>query len=250
MTRAMVVLVTLAMCASAQSFTGTIEATFVQVEDGVQTRWDSVVVVDGDRWREEITYYGERVTAKGTLPERVIRTVHGDEFQQYAPEFNVLTIHGGALSPHVQSRPISILAYQEADGASEVGLDDVTIYFTKVSLDKPDPAAFAIRPDPSTRTETYSTDERGETARMEQLTNYSCSVVIQEGEIKECEWPGYCTGYYEYYYERWGCEVAPSGECFSDWWWPRVDECPCRWSYYQNACQYGTWHTYYMGACR
>ncbi len=44
---------------------------------------------------------------------------------------------------------------------------------------------------------------------------WSCTVKLQDFDIIPCVDDGYagCHGYYQWYYERWGCETAPSGTC-------------------------------------
>ena len=81
---------------------------------------------------------------------------------------------------------------------------------------------------------------------------YSCTDLLQEYDILFCSLPsgGICDGVYIIYEERWGCESAASGSCYSSV-MPRRNETPC----INNpqdplVCTIeGTWTTYYMRAC-
>jgi hypothetical protein len=82
-------------------------------------------------------------------------------------------------------------------------------------------------------------------------SGYSCTNLLQEYHVIPCDdTPGECVGYYEKYYERWGCESAPSGSCSSSR-MLRYRESPCIEDPYDpEACDTtGEWEYYYMRAC-
>ena len=82
-------------------------------------------------------------------------------------------------------------------------------------------------------------------------SGYSCTNLLQDDLTVYCEKiGGLCDGYFEIYYERWGCEAAPSGSC------PRLrlmrlTASPCIEHHTDpDACMItGEWTTYYMWAC-
>ena len=81
---------------------------------------------------------------------------------------------------------------------------------------------------------------------------YSCTNLLQEYDVIFCSEPvpGACDGYYEVYYERWGCETAVSGSCNSTI-MMRHKECPCIEDPYDpvQCIGNGDWTYYYMRAC-
>ncbi|HEW79659.1 MAG TPA: hypothetical protein ENH34_06840 [Phycisphaerales bacterium] len=80
---------------------------------------------------------------------------------------------------------------------------------------------------------------------------YSCTNLLQEYDVVFCSDTGnLCGGYYEEYYERWGCETADSGSCSSSV-LIRYKESPCIEDIYiPEACDItGEWTYYYMRAC-
>lgn len=82
-------------------------------------------------------------------------------------------------------------------------------------------------------------------------SGYQCTNLIQEEDVIYCSQPvqGICEGYYEFYYERWGCESAESGSCSTSAMIQRT-ECPCILDPNNLSCEIsGDWTTYYMRAC-
>lgn len=81
---------------------------------------------------------------------------------------------------------------------------------------------------------------------------YSCTKLLQEYNVIFCSEPilGECEGAYREYYERWGCETAPSGSCSTSI-MVRYIETPCiEDPYIPGACTgTGVWTAYYMRAC-
>jgi len=80
---------------------------------------------------------------------------------------------------------------------------------------------------------------------------YSCTNLLQEYDVVFCSYfGGECWGYYELYWERWGCEAAPSGSCPS-YSMLRCVESPCIEDPYDPWACYITceWTSYYMRAC-
>lgn len=82
-------------------------------------------------------------------------------------------------------------------------------------------------------------------------SGYSCTNLLQEYDVSFCSYfGGECGGYYEVYWERWGCEAAPSGSCSSS----RMLGCaesPCIEDPYNPwSCDItGEWTCYDMRAC-
>jgi hypothetical protein len=83
-------------------------------------------------------------------------------------------------------------------------------------------------------------------------SGYTCTRLLQQYDVVFCERVGSdCIGYYQVYYERWGCEAAESGSCSSSW-LERVKESPCiifaprPWM----CTVTGEWTYYYMRACQ
>jgi hypothetical protein len=82
-------------------------------------------------------------------------------------------------------------------------------------------------------------------------SGYTCSNLLQEYGVIFCDYVGgECGGYYEEYYERWGCKSAPSGSCSYSI-MLRMKDSPCiNNPYNPNACDItGEWTLYYMRAC-
>jgi hypothetical protein len=79
---------------------------------------------------------------------------------------------------------------------------------------------------------------------------YSCTKLLQESDYVYCSYVGgYCGGYYEVYWTRYGCEPAESGSCSTSY-ILRAAETPCILDYYGTGCTVtGEWTTYYMQAC-
>jgi hypothetical protein len=76
-------------------------------------------------------------------------------------------------------------------------------------------------------------------------SGYSCTVLLQSTCYFLCQLP--CNGVFIYYWERWGCEPAPSGTCTSR---PlvRTQESDCVPGVIVN-CTWGDWYTTYILAC-
>jgi len=83
-------------------------------------------------------------------------------------------------------------------------------------------------------------------------SGYTCTRLLQEYNVDFCSYTGgECWGYYEEYYERWGCKAAESGSCTNSA-MLRMKESPCindPYNFY--ACDItGEWTFYYMRACK
>ena len=81
---------------------------------------------------------------------------------------------------------------------------------------------------------------------------YQCTQLIQESNVIYCTYVcGQCVGYYEYYYNRYGCAPAASGTCSYALYLRKVKS-PCiSSSYYQSDCTVtGEWTYYYIYACK
>jgi len=62
----------------------------------------------------------------------------------------------------------------------------------------------------------YFDIDHGELRTIIGGSGYSCTNLLQEYDVSYCDYVGgLCGGYYEVYWERWGCEAAPSGSCSS-----------------------------------
>jgi len=81
---------------------------------------------------------------------------------------------------------------------------------------------------------------------------YTCTRLLQEYDVIFCAQPapGACDGYYEEYYERWGCKADASGSCTNSV-MLRMRESPCiNHPYDPYGCYItGEWTFYYMRAC-
>jgi hypothetical protein len=80
---------------------------------------------------------------------------------------------------------------------------------------------------------------------------YTCTLLLQEYDVEFCSYVGgLCGGYYTVYYERWGCEAAPSGSCTNSI-MIRMRKSPCiNDPYNPGHCTItGNWTYYYMRAC-
>jgi hypothetical protein len=76
---------------------------------------------------------------------------------------------------------------------------------------------------------------------------WQCIELLQEEDEVYCGWN--CTGYYEYYPERWGCEYVGSGYCAHSA-YLRKSETECIIDPYYGDCTIsGEWTDYYMWAC-
>jgi len=82
-------------------------------------------------------------------------------------------------------------------------------------------------------------------------SGYTCTLLLQEYDVVFCDYAlGLCGGYYEEYYERWGCESAPSGSCSESEMISFADS-PCIEDPYDpwNCDITGEWTSYYTRAC-
>lgn len=83
-------------------------------------------------------------------------------------------------------------------------------------------------------------------------SGYTCTRLLQEYNVIFCSYTGgECWGYYEEYYERWGCKADTSGSCTNSV-MLRMKDSPCiNDPYYPDDCNVtGEWTYYYMRACR
>jgi len=81
-------------------------------------------------------------------------------------------------------------------------------------------------------------------------SGYTCTRLLQQYNVIFCDRVGeLCLGYYQEYWERWGCESAESGSC-SMTWMPRVTVSPCIEDPSDpDDCTVSTSTVYYMRAC-
>jgi len=81
---------------------------------------------------------------------------------------------------------------------------------------------------------------------------WSCTMLLQEEWIIPCDSaPGGngCYGYFQWYFERWGCEEAPSGSCV-DGILARMAGSDCIWDPRGQCLVTGVWDWYGMSACK
>jgi hypothetical protein len=91
----------------------------------------------------------------------------------------------------------------------------------------------------------------GELGNIVGATGYSCTNLLQEYNVIFCSYVGgLCGGLYQEYYERLGCQTAPSGSCTSSK-MIRYADTPCIEDMYNPyACNVtGEWTCHYMKAC-
>jgi hypothetical protein len=92
----------------------------------------------------------------------------------------------------------------------------------------------------------------GQLNRIVGGAGYTCTRLLQNYNVVFCTQlaPGLCEGYYQEYYERWGCEAAPSGSCTGSR-MLRYKESPCieKPDDPYNCTVTGEWTCYYMRAC-
>ena len=81
---------------------------------------------------------------------------------------------------------------------------------------------------------------------------YKCTELIQEYNVIYCtQVCGVCDGYYEYYYNRYGCASAPSGTCTYNLYLRKVESLCINKSDIPIYCTVtGEWTEYYMWACK
>lgn len=79
---------------------------------------------------------------------------------------------------------------------------------------------------------------------------WSCTRLLQEQHVEPCTLVDYdCWGDFLWYYERWGCEAAPSGSC-PGLMLARYAKDECYWDFERDACASdGNWKVQYMYAC-
>jgi len=80
---------------------------------------------------------------------------------------------------------------------------------------------------------------------------WTCTLLLQENSYILCTMLGSddCGGTFKWYYERWGCEAAPSGYC-STGMMARYAKDGCYWDWSRPTCAtMGNWIIAYMDAC-
>jgi hypothetical protein len=80
---------------------------------------------------------------------------------------------------------------------------------------------------------------------------WSCTRALQEEYIIPCvPYPndGGCFGYFQWYFDRWGCEPAPSGTCVTDL-YARMAGTDCYTTLLMDCRVTGIWDWYAMSAC-
>jgi hypothetical protein len=80
---------------------------------------------------------------------------------------------------------------------------------------------------------------------------YSCTALLQSEDIVPCEDGGgdSCYGYFQWYFERWGCETAPSGSCTLES-LARMAGSDCYTDPIEGCLVTGIWDWYGMSACK
>lgn len=89
------------------------------------------------------------------------------------------------------------------------------------------------------------------TRRITGGDGWSCTRVLQEEYIIPCtRYPSDegCYGYFQWYFDRWGCEPAPSGTCVSDL-YARMAGTDCYTTVLLECRVTGVWDWYAMMAC-
>jgi len=235
------ILILLAMGASechARAMVGTYTASFV-VDGKLQK--EVTALVDGDRWRTETTYYGDRESDKGTLPEQWIETFHDGVYQYEA--YGIVITHD-AEGTKFGSTPYIIALYT---GDLEVQHQDMTVYYTYIDTERPDPMSFAIRPDVVTVT------SRSLSASL-MGNGLTCSNQVQSHRAEPCDTdPGgcHCEGWFGYFYAVWICAPGdPQDDCWTSY-VPRLSEIMCDHTG-EGGCTCitkGDWYTHWMPGC-
>ncbi len=79
---------------------------------------------------------------------------------------------------------------------------------------------------------------------------WSCTLLLQEADAIPCDDDGQggCYGYYQYYFQRWGCEPAPSGTCSGSI-YARMAGSDCYTDPLNGCLVTGIWDWYGMYAC-
>lgn len=78
---------------------------------------------------------------------------------------------------------------------------------------------------------------------------YTCTNLIQDYLVVYCTDIMGCDGYYEEYYERYGCEANTSGSCYNSI-FLRKSEAQCLYNVEDDVCYAGDVTYYYMRACK
>jgi hypothetical protein len=116
-------------------------------------------------------------------------------------------------------------------------------------MDWPDGVALLISDDPIPG-EFVEIDD-ADLANITGGSGYTCTLLLQGYNVIFCDYVGgLCGGYYQIYWERWGCESAESGSC-SMTWFERCRVSPCIEDPYDpfNCTITGGWRFYYMKGC-
>jgi hypothetical protein len=79
---------------------------------------------------------------------------------------------------------------------------------------------------------------------------YQCTQLIQEFKVIYCTYIyNTCVGYYQIYFERYGCAPAESGTCTNNWYLKKMKSL-CIDDIYPYYCTLtGEWIYYYIYAC-
>jgi len=83
-------------------------------------------------------------------------------------------------------------------------------------------------------------------------SGYACTKLYQEYDVIFCDYVGgECGGYYQQYYERWGCDYAPSGSCTHSRMLRMIESLCINSPYDFYSCTVtGEWTCYFMRACQ
>jgi hypothetical protein len=75
---------------------------------------------------------------------------------------------------------------------------------------------------------------------------WQCIDLLQRYDYESCNYS--CDNYFEYYFERWGCEYVGTGYCAHSS-YTRKQKSKCKKDSYGNCGVTGSWSYYYMWAC-
>lgn len=84
-------------------------------------------------------------------------------------------------------------------------------------------------------------------------SGYSCTKLLQSYYVVYCDNPvvGFCDGYYQVYFTRYGCEVSQSGSCTSEMMARMAEDFCIVDGYNLFSCTVeGSWEFHYMWACK
>jgi hypothetical protein len=83
-------------------------------------------------------------------------------------------------------------------------------------------------------------------------SGYTCTLFLQDYDVMFCGYiAGECFDYYQQYFERWGCEYAPSGSCVHSRMLRMIEASCVNNPYNPAACTVtGGWYCYFMWACQ